>query len=328
MRRLVRWLAILLLSVGCGGDDETQNQTEAQPDANAATASDAQPAETAAAEVEEAILTLQTMSKADGWDARTAAIKRIERFGADAKRAIPILRRTLADDDDHWLVRSEAVCALAAIGPETLPDLQRGLEDPFVRVRWATAYALRRVVPDSEAAVSLLEKTLLDQDQHWLVRSEAARSLAAAGSPAKTAVSALEKALQDKDPRVQAAAASSLARIGPKAKAAMPDLRKALSDEDWLVRSAAVYALGQMGPEAIPDLRAAIKDESWGVRSAARGALRSLGQPVGPKLDDSGQESEAAPATVIVAKTRSPQAAAGESPPAGLRPQSSGPAGP
>lgn len=299
MRRVLVWLAFLLVCVGCGDDDETESPAATQLDAGTTQATIAQTAEAAdMAEVEEAVLAYRTMSKSDGWDVRATAIKRIEHSGAHAARAIPVLQRTLDDRDDHWLVRSEAVCALAAIGPQTLPYLRRGLDDPFVRVRWTTAYALRQLVADSDAAATLLEETLLDKNQHWRVRTEAALSLTAAGSaaPAESVVPALAKALQDSDARVQTAAASSLARLGPQATAAIPALRQALSDKQWEVRSAAVYALGRIGPEAVPALRAATEDDSWAVRSAAADALRALGQTIEPATDDSKQPNGQAPA--------------------------------
>jgi len=275
MKWLVVCLGILTASAGCGSEEDDATLTEeADLDLDIELTADSLLAEPGTTiELDVAILILQQGGETDDWDARAAVIRKIGSFGPDAGKAIPLLREALADNGDHWLVRCEAVCALAAIGPETLSDLQAALVDRHPRVRRTAAYALGQIDSEPDQVVPLLREALQDSD--WQVSAEAARSLAAAGPQA---VAELQAALKAPDARVQAAAAWSLGQLGPQAAAAIPDLRTCLAEGEWLARSAAVYALGQMGPQTIPDLLAATQDESWGVRSAAEQVLKDLGR--------------------------------------------------
>lgn len=278
MRRCVVWLSILLLCSGCGhGSDATGAANLADLEPASELSDPAQPIEPdEQSRLEAAMRTLEKLGNSPEWDAKCAAIRTIRAFGKKAELALPLLLNVLKDekpDGNRWLVRSEAICALAAIGPETLPDIQAELQHPDLHVRQATAYALEQLASQSEAAAALLEDAVVDQTQPWLVRAEAARSLVAAG---REAVGAFEAALKDENASVRATAAESLGRLAPDSRAAIPSLRAALADQDWLVRSAAVYALGQMGPEVIPDVLAAMQDKHSGVRLAAEHALREL----------------------------------------------------
>lgn len=72
---------------------------------------------------------------------RLAAVRALERFGPDAKAAIPELVRTLSDPDAF--VRSASASAIGEIGPELArAPLERALKDPSASVRQEAAHAL------------------------------------------------------------------------------------------------------------------------------------------------------------------------------------------
>jgi HEAT repeat protein len=274
MKRVLLWSAVFLVCLGCRGEQGSQNLDPAKAaPATPPSSSAADAGSTVAGEIDAKIRDFERIIETGNWSACSAATRHIGGLGDNGRPAIPMLRALMNDDGEYWLVRSEAVCALAAIGPETLPDIRSALTDRPPRLRWAAAYALGRSGAAPQEVVPLLEVAI--QDSNWLIRTEAARSLASQGP---SAVPALQNALKDDDPRVQAAAAWSLGQLGREAKAAVPDLQEALSEEDWLVRSAAVYALGHMGTGTIPDILAETESPDWGVRAAASQALRELGR--------------------------------------------------
>jgi hypothetical protein len=102
------------------------------------------------------------------------------------------------------------------------------------------------------------------QDADYRVRSSAAWTIACIGPQAKSAVTALVRALTDQHPYVRSYAAAALGKIGPQAKDAVPDLLKAIEDVGGVgpteVGVFAIRALGDIGPPAraaIPLLRQA-----------------------------------------------------------------------
>lgn len=292
MNRVAPWSAVLLLLVGCGGEEEPQTPAPSAPAAGpaaSATAAPAAPAE--ASEVDEQVGQLQLRIETGNWITRASAARKLGNLGEAARPAIPSLRELIRDEAESWLVRSEAVCALATISPDTLPEIHWALSNLPPRIRWAAAYALGRSRASPQEVVPLLVEAL--EDPSWLVRSEAARSLASQGL---AAVPPLRKALKDDEPRVQAAAAHSLGQLGEDAQRAVPDLQEALSDENWLVRSAAVYALGRMGQERESDVLAQTEAPDWPVRAAANQALREMGKShLIPKSAQVPPEAERAP---------------------------------
>jgi HEAT repeat protein len=99
-------------------------------------------------------------------DCSRAAAFALVAVGADAKAAVPELRRALKDVADFGLqqapdaeatagLRVRAALALSLIGPDAkaaTPELLALLKDRSVRVREAAAFALRKIDPDAAKA--------------------------------------------------------------------------------------------------------------------------------------------------------------------------------
>jgi HEAT repeat protein len=274
-RRFLSTGILLLACLGCGGEEPPEKTPAVDSREVTVSVPASAPVEPESdIELDRAIRGLQSVIDRGQWDEKAEKIRQVAQFGPSAHAAIPLLDDLIASDrDEHWLVRSEVICALAAIGPGALTKAAAGLEDRDRRVRRTTAYALGKVDHKSDELLAVFRDALRNSD--WEVRAEAVRSLASHGADATAEI---REALKDADPRVRTAAAWSLRQLGPQAKPAIPDLQAALHDENWLVRSAAVYALGQMGEEAAAEISAMTKDENWGVRSAAYQALEELGR--------------------------------------------------
>src|SRR5262245_64932098 len=109
-----------------------------------------------------------------------------------------------------------------------------------------------------------------------LFQSAAAASLGKFGADAKSAVSALTKALQDADYRVRISAATALGRVGPAAAEAIPVLVAALSDFNRIYCRMAAHALVQVGAAAVPALTEALHHADPDVRREAAWALGQI----------------------------------------------------
>jgi HEAT repeat protein len=143
---------------------------------------------------------------------RYALIQSLERPGADAIKAIPIVTKLLKADD--WFVRSESASFLGNIGAEAkaaIPVLTELLNDKDGRVRWAAVSALGKIGAVARTAVPSLTELLKDKDGH--VRRAAAEACGEMGSEAKTAIPALSELLKDEDGQVRQAATDALQKI-------------------------------------------------------------------------------------------------------------------
>ena len=136
--------------------------------------------------------------------------------------------------------------------------------------------ALDKIGPAAEAAIPSLIEALENEKISSGERGDAAFALGGIG---EAAVPSLIKTLKRGDKIARAWAAYTLNRIGPDAKSAVSALTKALDDEWWWGRQNAAIALGRIGPNAksaIPALKKALKDENEQVRQAANGALNMI----------------------------------------------------
>lgn len=207
--------------------------------------------------------------------ARREASHALNRLGPKATPALAALIKALDDDDKQ--VWSNAIAAVAAIGPEAkdaIPVLladfdskstkgQRSYYRDQVVVR--TAYALTRIGP---AAIPPLIDGLRSPDT--MMRLGAARALGGMGSVAKDAVPALIENLGHGDNDVQADVIAALGAIGDPAK---PKLIEALAWKEPRQRATAALALGAMGkaaPDAAAPMLARLKTEP---DTTARAAL-------------------------------------------------------
>ncbi|MDY6906429.1 MAG: HEAT repeat domain-containing protein [Thermodesulfobacteriota bacterium] len=212
----------------------------------------------------------------------------------DLKRlsSVPELRKALKDPAPD--VRANAAATLKAIGPDArdaVPDLMETLKDSEYAVRQEAANALAVMLPALEPeraqAVKIQVQITRLESKSWLVRRNAANSLAGIGRDAANAVPALILAILDDSDwgyhyrEVRKAAARALGEIGFAARAANPALIETAKSDDYAVRLAAVKALGRIGPrsenQVIAALKNALDDPDYDVRREAAAALGRFG---------------------------------------------------
>ena len=231
---------------------------------------------------------------------RLHALEQLRDLGPAAGEAIPVLVKTLKDQDE--VARGLAAAALGSIGPtpEAIPALVEALKDRVFKVRELAAIALNGIdLPppllaaalqhqDAEVriatvwiltilgpiAVPTIAMALKDQDTK--VRQQAASKLGGMGPAAAEAVPALIEALKDQGEEVRRSAASALGSIGPVAVEAIPALVKTLKDQDEGARRFAAFALAEIGLAAVPALVEAAKDQDAEVGRSAASALESI----------------------------------------------------
>jgi len=146
-------------------------------------------------------------------ESRLSAVRALNRFGFEARAAVPSLIDLLQDSEPE--VRWNAAQALGTIGPEAraaVPALIERLKDLDADVREHSAESLGLIGRDAEPAVAALIDTL--QDKNARVRRDAARSLGQLGSAARPAIPALTQLKKDESDRVREAAIKSLHQIG------------------------------------------------------------------------------------------------------------------
>lgn len=170
------------------------------------------------------------------------------------------------------------LCFVTVVSAESdtsrIPQLINALDDE--NVRYGASLALARL---GSEAVPALQKSLTSgkpEQQVW-----AAFTLGEIGPAARRAVDDLTQALEKKsDEALRAAAAQALGRIGPEAARSTDALARRLTDEKAQVRRQSAVALGKIGAAAArsaPALIAALPDHR--VRNEARVALLQIGKP-------------------------------------------------
>lgn len=179
--------------------------------------------------------------------AHQAALRLIGKFGPEAASAVPVVGLALHSINPN--VNLAAISALGEIGPRArglLPELLMFLTDGRKSLREAAAEALGKVdinwreepevgqlIEDlmqdlstpgkasensvealiliGHPAIPILIEALNSED--WIVRERATIALGKFGPGARSAISALNKALQDRNRRVQDEAAKALKKI-------------------------------------------------------------------------------------------------------------------
>lgn len=154
--------------------------------------------------------------------------------------------------------------------------LKKTLESaPSVRGRSAAARALgQRQDPPT---ISALERALLDETEHWIVRSQAARSLGRIGGEWSEA--ALLRAESTVHPKVRRAVADALGHFQSEESLAALT-RLAQKDESYLVSASAARSLGQTKAlDLATRLRPLLKRDSWAdvVRAGALEGMAASG---------------------------------------------------
>lgn len=161
-------------------------------------------------------------------------------------------------------------------------DWERQLKDgKDAKSRRSAAFALGKLGSSAFASVGGLKKALRE-DKAASVREAAAMALGDVGRGALKAlddpdlVEALVQALaKDSDPLVRRSAALSLGKFGPDGKSALAALEAAVDDANVTVRQNAAWALGRIGAASVKGLKKALKDSDVLVQ---RDAAASLGQ--------------------------------------------------
>src|SRR5262249_4467092 len=146
--------------------------------------------------------------------------------GPDAKAAVPVLMKILADEK-HPL-RAGTGWALAKIGAkEAAPLLEKALAaKDNSRLHVVAPMALMLLEPTNGGYVPPAVRRLIEGLDHksHLVRREAAATLALVGPKAAAAVPKLEETLKNPDPAIRSEALSALAAIGPASAGALPGI--------------------------------------------------------------------------------------------------------
>jgi HEAT repeat protein len=223
--------------------------------------------------------------------------------------------------DTQGVVRREAAIALGRIGPAAnaaLPGLILLTKDPYSwTIRQAAVVALRTVAQDKSGPDSRVVTALTTAlgDSSAEVRLETVNSLILLGPPANaptrtSAVQALQRLFNDRDPRValwshvalmrldqitdqhlsvvarglrapdplmREQAARALGTVGDQAKARVPDLLEvAQKDKEPAVVETSLWALARMGPEGKSALTQLTKHTDKNIQNAAKEVLSSL----------------------------------------------------
>jgi HEAT repeat protein len=196
--------------------------------------------------------------------------------------AVPLLMPCLdATDAPLRAAAADALAPMGAVanhaGPRLLDLFER---DPDPDVRRAAGVAVARVVPASDALVSVASRVLRD-DGVAGVRQAAAAALVEADVAARPALSSAEHGLADGDALVRVYAAAVVARVGNHASA-VPVLLEGLKADDPAVRAESAGLIADRAPgdqAAVPTLIAALRDPERQVRVAAADALAVIGPP-------------------------------------------------
>jgi HEAT repeat protein len=238
---------------------------------------------------------------------RAVAARALGNVGRAARPAAPALKAMLRDAKAEN--RFEAASALSKIDPEasealtflcdevtgqkhngfirfgTQIELPEGLKDPPFYFDDIEESILRFGERAALVLAELLDNVDLDEWSSGNVsaqcganaRLQAARLLARLGPEAKSAVPALVRALQDKDPFIRETAASALGRIGPAARKAAPDIIGLLEQQNRFASAAGSWS---SSPVAGGRFRVASRYEYGGpfdFRTANRSLSRGMG---------------------------------------------------
>jgi HEAT repeat protein/beta-lactamase regulating signal transducer with metallopeptidase domain len=284
-RRHATLLAVLALSVvvplaalapsrGALPEPEWPNDDQAVADSTAATVTEQEPQQPAAAERATPALAAPSeprpaAQRKDWWRPQVTASQ-----DTSSQRVVLALVRALSDPVVD--VRSEAAYALGQIEAEgaVVALAARLTTDSATAVREMAAWALGQI--ESHAATTALSAALV-RDSAEGVRAMAAWALGQLEDPA--AVSALAAAVAtDRSVEVRGRAAWALGTI--EAQPAPPALLAALGDASTEVRLRAAWALGQIeDPAAVPALTKALSETTGETRHAVLWALGRIGGP-------------------------------------------------
>ncbi len=155
------------------------------------------------------------------------------------RMAILALKKAVSEPD--LAARRSAEEALAALGPDVVPEIVSALGEAPQTMRWYLARAIARMgLPAFEPVIKAIRSS--DDPE---VRRYLTASIAAMG---EAAIPLLVGLLVDDEVTVRGAAALALCRIG---EPAMPALKEASEGDDPFLRNSAGLVLFRMGEEGI-----------------------------------------------------------------------------
>jgi HEAT repeat protein len=208
--------------------------------------------------------------------ARSQAAYILREMGAEAKDAIPALRRAL--EDKSSAVRQSALLAILRIEPERIAEMTPSV----IRLsnwQYSSPHEIIQIMQARTGEVTpVLVQGLKDPDPQYRLR--AGMFLINLGPAARSAVPDLRVALENKEPAVRILAAIALARINPQTEGIVPVLREGLAFNDYAVRQEVLHSIHNLGPaarELVPELVRILKNKSEGqFRIQAANALQSI----------------------------------------------------
>lgn len=169
---------------------------------------------------------------------RRQAARQLAELKPQGTKAQQALERAAADSDRE--VRRLACVALGEIGTGGKAVLEKALADPEFSVQLAAAFALLKIDPESESAISVLKKTMKLGEGGVIV------SVTQMGPKADWAVPTLVDLLRDRRPGIRRLAADGLGQIAVGNQSALTALKRAQQDPDDRVRDAAAKALERL----------------------------------------------------------------------------------
>ncbi len=238
------------------------------------------------AEVTAAVKLLLEGLQSDSVQVRRASARALQDLKSSSDIVGPALVTALKDKDPA--VVGSSLTALAALGPQVVPQLAALLQDKDLRQR--TADVLAGFGADAKAAAPELVALLDDSTLEPAFRREVQFVLGQIGPDAAAATPQLIKSLESDNERMRNSAIFALGKIGPQAKAAVPALQKWEDSDDPQMRVGSLWALVHIQPgdaavvaKAVPELIKSLSSERDMVRVEI---TRTLGQ-IGPAAKSS-----------------------------------------
>lgn len=227
--------------------------------------------------------------------ARLAAIGQVAELGPQGAPAAPALLEALRCERMDVLfetpqvtgIRQSITDALVKLGPTSVPQLEKALQDPNGLVRVGAATALYRINPVKyrDRVLPVLSAALKAEDE---AASDAAQALESLGNDAAPAIPELLRQLAHDDMGVRCQIGHALAALAGDASAAR--LQSALKDASPLQKVGVAYALVKQNPGSLTRfqdlLTQGLKDSSPEVRQQAVWAICQLGPIARPLARD------------------------------------------
>lgn len=222
----------------------------------------------------------------------------LERWGGEARCAVPALVTILRDPKRYNWVQQEVIEGLAKMGPaaqEAVPALCEALAGQYNDQRVVAANALGRIGPAAASGLPMLRLALASE--HSGLREAAVRSIALIDPGGEEGLAALRAGLQDSTPRTRIESARRLWGVRPGDIDVLTVLRDVCRAPDGAhyVRDV-MQALVEMNPvpvEALPLALEGLADRNEGVRAVAVDAVERLtadprraAELLGPGLSD------------------------------------------